>query len=58
MFTGSTTDCLGGEVGVGEGRKAGTEGRAAKDGVELLSPEVPALAAVLAGKLEKPPCET
>jgi len=55
VFTGSTTDCLGGEVGVGEGRKAGAEGRAAKDGAELLSPEVPALAAVLAGKLEKPP---
>jgi len=55
VFTGSTTDCLGGEVGVGEGRKAGTEGGAAKEGAELLSPEVPALAAVLAGKLEKPP---
>jgi len=53
MFSGSTTDCLGGDVG--EGRKEVTAGRAAKDGAELLSPEVPALAAVLAGKLEKPP---
>ena len=56
MFSGSTTDCLGGDVG--EGRKEVTAGEAAKDGAEFLSPEVPALAAVLDGKLEKPPCKT
>jgi len=51
----STTDCLGGEVG--EGRKAGpgAGGASAKDGAELLAPEVPPLAGALAGKLENPP---
>jgi len=44
----------GGEAWVGEGRKAGAGG-AAKDGAELLVPEVPPLAGALAGKLENPP---
>jgi len=41
MFSGSTDGCRGGEVGEA-GRKAGTAGRAAKDGAELLSPEATA----------------
>ena len=58
VLSGSTTDCLvGGEVGVGEGRKAGTAGGAAKDGAEILAPEVLAPAGALAGKLENPPCK-
>jgi len=53
--SGSTTDCLGGEVGVGDGLKAGTTGRAANDGAEILAAEDPDPAGALAGKLEKPP---